>query len=123
MSRYKKASRKFVKFNYAWLCVQPKLFIHIPKNAGSSLYHDAPDILKSKIIQFQHCNRLQSAINDEGLSFTPQCKLDLKEYQKQLVDFFQDGTGTFWARKSMLFFGHINLTVSYFYAPKYPMNY
>ena len=31
------------------MSTEPKLFIHIPKNAGSSLYHDAPDILKSKI--------------------------------------------------------------------------
>merc|ERR1711963_126059 len=42
---------------------------------------------------------LQGAINDEGLSFTPQCKLDLKEYKKQLENFKNGTGGTFWARK------------------------
>ena len=53
----------------------------------------------STFLSYKHY-RIQRAINDDGLAFTPQCKLDLAEYQKQLENFLKDGTGTFWARKS-----------------------
>ena len=85
------------KFYYIFLHNWKLQRLQLSKSTAVSSHNST----KYKISWFQYCNRLQSAINDEGLSFTPQCKLDLEEYQKQLGNFFNNGTGTFWARKSM----------------------